>query len=53
MIVVANSARTLPTRSAAVLQGQKTMTVSSMETKRQSQIFGLGMGYLPDFFIKE
>lgn len=53
MIVVADSARTLPPRSAAVLQRQKTMTVSSMETKRQAQILGLGMGYLPDFFIEE
>ncbi len=53
MIVVADSARTLPPRSAAVLQRQKIMTVSSMETKRQAQILGLGMGYLPDFFIEE
>jgi len=53
MVVVADSARSLPTRSAAVLQRQKTITVSSMETKRQAQILGIGMGYLPDFLIEE
>lgn len=46
-IVVADSARLLPTRSIGLLPGQSRITVSSIEAKIALQIAGLGYGFLP------
>ena len=47
VIVVADSARLLPTRSIGVLSGQSRITVSNIEAKIELQIAGLGYGFLP------
>jgi DNA-binding transcriptional LysR family regulator len=46
-IVVADSARLLPTRIIGLLPGQSRITVSSIEAKIALQIAGLGYGFLP------
>lgn len=46
-IVVADSARLLPTRSIGLLAGQSRITVSNIEAKIALQIAGLGYGFLP------
>ncbi|OHC69517.1 MAG: LysR family transcriptional regulator [Rhodocyclales bacterium RIFCSPLOWO2_02_FULL_63_24] len=46
-IVVADSARLLPTRSIGLLSGQSRITVSNIEAKIALQIAGLGYGFLP------
>ncbi|GHA78953.1 transcriptional regulator [Formosimonas limnophila] len=46
-IVVADSARSLPTRTARLLSGQKHITVPNIDCKIALQIAGLGHGFLP------
>ncbi len=46
-IVVADSARLLPTRSIGLLPGQSRITVCTIEAKIALQIAGLGYGFLP------
>jgi len=46
-IVVADSARLLPTRSIGLFSGQSRITVSNIEAKIALQIAGLGYGFLP------
>jgi DNA-binding transcriptional LysR family regulator len=46
-IVVADSSRNLPGRSAGLLDGQSRITVSTVEKKIEAHLFGLGVGYLP------
>lgn len=46
-IVVADSARLLPTRSIGLHAGQSRITVSNIEAKIALQIAGLGYGFLP------
>lgn len=46
-VVVADSARRLPTRSSGLLSGQRTITVPSMRAKLRLQAEGIGVGYLP------
>ena len=46
-IVVADSSRNLPSRSAGLLDGQPRITVPSVEKKIQAHLLGLGVGYLP------
>ncbi len=46
-IVVADSARLLPTRSIGLHSGQSRITVSNIEAKIALQIAGLGYGFLP------
>lgn len=45
-IVVADSSRNQPARSAGLLNGQDTLTVHSMEAKLRAQQMGLGVGHL-------
>ena len=45
-IVVADSSRNQPARSAGLLTGQDTLTVHSMEAKLQAQLMSLGVGHL-------
>jgi DNA-binding transcriptional LysR family regulator len=46
-IVVADSSRNLPGRSAGLLDGQSRITVPSVEKKIEAHLLGLGVGYLP------
>lgn len=46
-IVVADSARNLPTRTVGLQSGQARITVPDMRTKRDLQIAGIGFGFLP------
>jgi len=52
-IVVADSSRNLPGRSAGLLDGQSRITVPTVEKKIEAHILGLGVGYLPLHRIKE
>ncbi|AAZ24501.1 MULTISPECIES: LysR substrate-binding domain-containing protein [Colwellia] len=51
-VVVADSSRNLPGRSAGLLDGQSRITVSSIEKKIEAQLLGLGVGFLPIHRIK-
>ncbi len=46
-IVVADSSRNLPPRTAGLLTGQETLTVHNMAAKLLAQQLGLGVGHLP------
>jgi DNA-binding transcriptional LysR family regulator len=50
-IAVADSSRSLPSRTYGILPGQQVLTVPSVELKRQAHIKGLGIGYLPRHLI--
>lgn len=52
-VVVADSSRHLPGRSAGLLDGQSRLTVSSIEKKIEAHLLGLGVGYLPFHRIKD
>ncbi len=51
-VVVADSSRHLPGRSAGLLDGQSRLTVPSVEKKIEAHILGLGVGFLPIHRIK-
>ncbi len=46
-IVVADSSRDLPARSAGLLDGQARITVPSIDKKIEAHCQGIGVGYLP------
>lgn len=46
-ILVADSSRTLPTRTTGLISGQNCLTVPSMQAKIDAHVAGLGVGYLP------
>jgi DNA-binding transcriptional LysR family regulator len=52
-VVVADSSRQLPARSARLLDGQIRITVPSVERKIEAHLLGLGVGYLPAHRIKK
>ncbi|GAD88685.1 putative LysR family transcriptional regulator [Vibrio halioticoli NBRC 102217] len=52
-LVVADSSRTLQTRSAGLLDGQPRITVPSISKKIEAQLQGLGVGYLPVHRIQQ
>ncbi|GEA52127.1 LysR family transcriptional regulator [Vibrio inusitatus NBRC 102082] len=52
-VVVADSSRTLETRSAGLLDGQSRITVPSISKKIEAQLQGLGVGYLPVHRIQQ
>jgi DNA-binding transcriptional LysR family regulator len=47
VIVVADSARSLPAKTVGLLSGQKRITVPNFDIKIQCQLAGLGFGFLP------
>lgn len=47
VVVVADSSRNLPPRTAGLLTGQETLTVHNMAAKLLAQQMGLGIGNLP------
>lgn len=51
-IAVADSARSLASRTVGLLFGQETLTVPDMCTKYQFQIDGLGFGFLPEPYAR-
>ena len=51
-VVVADTARTLPSRSTGLLSGQDTLTVATLEHKIAAQAAGLGCGWLPAPFAQ-
>lgn len=51
VIVVADSARSLPAKTVGLLSGQKRITVPNIDTKIQFQRAGLGFGFLPRVLI--
>ncbi len=52
VIVVADSARSLPANTVGLLSGQKRITVPNIDTKIQFQRAGLGFGFLPRILIE-
>ena len=52
-VVVADSSKNLPARSAGLLDGQSRITVPSVEKKIEAHRLGLGVGYLPVHRIRE
>jgi DNA-binding transcriptional LysR family regulator len=46
-VAVADSGRALPSITFGLLNGQETLTVSTMEAKLAAQLAGLGCGHLP------
>ncbi len=52
-VVVADSSRYLPVRSAGLLDGRSRVVVPSIERKIEAQCRGLGVGYLPRHRIGE
>lgn len=52
-VVVADSSRHLPGRSAGLLDGQSRLTVPSIEKKIEAHLLGLGVGFLPVHRIRE
>ena len=51
-VVVADSSRHLPARSAGLLDGQSRLTVPSIDKKIEAHLLGLGVGFLPLHRIK-
>jgi len=52
-VAAADSSRSLPSMTVGILSGQNVLTVPDLEVKRQAQIRGIGVGYLPKHLIKE
>lgn len=52
-IIVADSSRTLPGRSAGLFDNKQSIRVSSMVSKIQAQVQGIGVGFLPLHLIKQ
>lgn len=51
VVAAADSSRGLPPRTVGLLPGQNVLTVPDLEVKREAQIKGLGVGYLPRHMI--
>jgi len=52
-VVVADSSKHRPARSAGLLDGQARITVPSIDKKIEAHLLGLGVGYLPIHRIRE
>lgn len=52
-IAIADTSRSLPKRSVAVLPGQKVLTVNSPKMKLEAHLQGLGVGTLPKYMVQE
>ena len=52
-VAVADSSRSLPSRTYGILAGQPVLTVPSLDLKRLAHIKGLGIGYLPRHLIDD
>lgn len=47
IVLVADSSRNLPPRSSGLASGPDALTVSTLQSKLEAQIAGLGVGFLP------
>lgn len=52
-VAAADSSRSLPSLTYGLLSGQNVLTVPDLEVKRQAQLKGIGVGYLPRHLIKD
>lgn len=52
IIVASDSARRMPARSVGLLRGQDVLAVPDMRSKYALQVAGLGVGFLPEPFVK-
>ncbi|WJW76440.1 LysR family transcriptional regulator [Thiohalobacter sp. IOR34] len=52
-VAAADSSRGLPPRTVGLLPGQNVLTVPDLQTKREAQRRGLGVGHLPRHMIEE
>jgi len=52
-IAVSDSSRNLPPRSSGLLTGQDILSVASMRQKIDFQRSGLGVGYLPRYWVRQ
>lgn len=50
-VAVSDTSRNLPPRTSGILSGQEVLAVADMRQKRQMQMLGLGVGYLPDYLV--
>lgn len=48
-IVVSDSVRKMQSRTVGLLDGQKSLTVSTMQAKVQYQLAGIGFGFIPKY----
>ncbi|MCW8935195.1 MAG: LysR family transcriptional regulator [Gammaproteobacteria bacterium] len=52
-IAVADTSRDLPKRTAGIYTGQDVFTVSDFKTKINAHIMGMGVGFLPQYLVKD
>ncbi|UGA55616.1 LysR substrate-binding domain-containing protein [Vibrio sp. VB16] len=52
-IVVSDSSKSLPAKSSGIFEGQRRLTVPTVDKKITLHLLGLGVGYLPLFRIKK
>lgn len=52
-IVVADSSKNLPPKSSGIFEGQRRLTVPTVDKKIEAHLLGLGVGYLPSFKVKD
>ncbi|MDB1124496.1 LysR family transcriptional regulator [Vibrio algarum] len=52
-VVVSDSSRNLPAKSSGIFEGQRRLTVPTVDKKIMSHVLGLGVGYLPLFRINQ
>ncbi len=52
-IAIADTSRSLPRRTVAVLPGQNVLTVNSPPMKLEAHLQGLGVGTLPEYMVRE
>jgi len=52
VIAVADTSRDLPKRTAGIYTGQDVFTVSDFKTKITAHIMGMGVGFLPQYLVK-
>jgi len=52
VIAVADTSRDLPKRTGGIYSGQDVFTVSDFRSKISAHIMGMGVGFLPQFLVK-
>ncbi|RDH82738.1 MAG: LysR family transcriptional regulator [endosymbiont of Galathealinum brachiosum] len=52
VIAVADTSRNLPPRTAGIYSGQDIFTVPNFKTKIKAHIMGMGVGFLPRYFVQ-
>jgi DNA-binding transcriptional LysR family regulator len=50
-VAASDTSRNLPPRTSGILSGQDVLSVADMRQKRQMQMMGLGVGYLPGYLV--